>query len=97
MRRQRNVFDQIGFSPEESAALTMKSELYSKIMRRAEHYSQKQLQEILGEPQPRISDLLRGKMAKFSLDALVRYAAALDMRPEIKVHQPVVAMSASAH
>ena len=95
MRRERNVFDDLGFSQEESVALTMKSELHSRIMRCVKHYSQSQLQEILGEPQPRVSDLLRGKISKFSLDALVGYAAALDMRPEIKVHQPVVMMAVS--
>ena len=51
-------------------------------------YSQKQLQVILGETQPRISDLLLGKISKFSLDTLVNYAGALDMRPEIKTHAP---------
>lgn len=97
MRKERTVFDDLGFSPEESAALTMKSELHSKIMRCAKNYSQSQLQEILGEPQPRVSDLLRGKISKFSLDALVGYAAALNMRPKIRTCQPVVAMSAAAH
>ncbi len=90
MRRKRNVFDDLGFSPEESAALTMKAELHSRIVRCAKHYSQSQLQKILGESQPRVSDLLRGKISKFSLDALVGYAAALDMRPEIKTRQPAV-------
>jgi predicted XRE-type DNA-binding protein len=95
-RKVRTVFDDLGFSPEESAALTMKSELHPKIMRCAKNYSQSQLQKILGEPQPRISDLLRGKISKFSLDALVGYAAALNMRPEIRNHEPVVATSESA-
>jgi predicted XRE-type DNA-binding protein len=88
MRRKRNVFDDLGFSPEESAALTMKAELHSRIIRCAKNYSQSQLQKILGESQPRVSDLLRGKISKFSLDALVGYAAALDMPPEIRTHQP---------
>ena len=91
MRRQRNVFDDLGFSPEEAAALTMKAKLHSKIVRCAKKYSQAQLQEILGESQPRISDLLRGKIAKFSLETLVQYAEALDMRPEIKLREPVTA------
>ncbi|MGB8523853.1 MAG: helix-turn-helix transcriptional regulator [Candidatus Acidiferrales bacterium] len=90
MRRKRNVFDDLGFSPEESAALTMKAELHSRIVRCAKNYSQRQLQKILGESQPRVSDLLRGKISKFSLDALVGYAAALDMRPEIKTRQLAV-------
>ena len=89
MRRERNVFDDLGFSSEEAAALTMKSELHSKIIRYAKHYSQTQLQQMLKEPQPRVSDLLRGKIAKFSLETLVNYAEALNMRPEIKTHAPV--------
>ena len=67
----------------------MKSELHSKIIRYAKHYSQTQLQQMLKEPQPRVSDLLRGKIAKFSLETLVNYAEALNMRPEIKTHAPV--------
>ncbi len=95
MRRERNVFDDLGFSPEEAAALTMKSKLHSKIIRYAKNYSQSQLQQMLGEPQPRISDLLRGKIAKFSLETLVNYAEALQMRPEIRTHEPVTVLSAA--
>ena len=95
MRRERNVFDDLGFSREEAAALHMKSMLHSKIVRYAKNYSQGQLQKLLGEPQPRISDLLRGKISKFSLEALVNYAEALNMRPEIRTHQPVIVLSAA--
>jgi predicted XRE-type DNA-binding protein len=96
VRREKNVFDDLGFSSEEAAALTIKSKLHSQIVRCAKHYSQRQLKEILGEPQPRISDLLRGKIAKFSLETLVTYADALDMRPEIKTHPPVMTMIAAS-
>ena len=51
--------------------------------------------KILREPQPRVSDLLRGKIAKFCLEALVNYAEALDMRPEIRTHEPVMATAAA--
>jgi len=94
VRREPNVFDDLGFSPEEAAALAMKSELQSKIIRYAKRYSQAQLQQMLKEPQqPRVSDLLRGKIAKFSLETLVNYAVALNMRPEIKTHAPVAMLS----
>lgn len=88
MRRKRNVFDDLGFSPDEAAAATMKSELHSKILRYAQNCSQARLQEILGEAQPRVSDLLRGKISKFCLETLVNYAEALHMRPEIRTYQP---------
>jgi hypothetical protein len=38
---------------------------------------------------------LTGKIANFSLDTLIEYAAALKMRPEIKTHKPVVAIAAA--
>ncbi len=86
--RRRNVFDDLGFSPEESAALEMKSKLHSKIVDYAKRYSQSELAQMLGESQPRVSDLLRGKSSKFSLETLVTYAEVLHMRPEIKIHEP---------
>jgi len=94
VRRERNVFDDLGFSPEDAAALTMKSELHSKIIRYAKRYKQARLQQILGESQPRISDLLRGKISKFSLETLVTYAEALHMRPKIRTHEPVAVIAA---
>jgi predicted XRE-type DNA-binding protein len=95
-RNERNVFDDLGFSREEAVALTMKAALHRKIVQYAKHYSQTQLRKMLGESQPRISDLMRGKISKFSLEMLVTYADALNMRPEIKTHEPVLMLAAQA-
>ena len=81
------LFEDLGFSPEEAAALKLKADLHTKIVKRASRYSQKQLQTILDESQPRISDLLRGKMSKFSLEMLVIYAEKLGLRTEIKTRK----------
>ena len=80
----KNVFEDLGFSPEQGAALKLKADLHTKVVKRAARYSQKQLQTILDEPQPRVSDLLRGKMSKFSLETLVIYAERLGLRTEIR-------------
>ncbi|MGP0021332.1 MAG: helix-turn-helix domain-containing protein [Candidatus Sulfotelmatobacter sp.] len=80
----RNVFEDLGFSPEEATALKHKTDLHTKIVRRAGNYSQQELQTILGTTQPRISDLLCGKMSKFSLEMLVVYAEKLGLHTEIK-------------
>ncbi len=90
MHRERNVFDDLGFSREEASELSAKARLCSEIVRYARgHYSQAELVKILGETQPRISDLMRGKISKFSLDKLFAYAENLHMNPEIRVHRPV--------
>lgn len=90
--RKRNVFDDLGFSSEDAAALYIKSKLHSKIVNIAKNYSQSVLAEMLDESQPRISDLMTGKISKFSLETLINYAEALHMRPEIKTHEPVMTM-----
>lgn len=87
--RKSNVFNDLGFSPEEATALKMKATLHSEIIIRAKNYRQNELQQIFDESQPRISDLLTGKISKFSLEALVGYAEALNLRPEITTHEPV--------
>ena len=83
----KSLFEDLGFSPEEAAALKLKTDLHTKIVKCAARYSQKQLQAILDESQPRVSDLLRGKMSKFSLEMLVIYAEKLGLRTEIKTRK----------
>jgi len=72
-----NVIDDLGFAPEKATALKFKAELYRAILKYARRYSQKDLQGILGEPQPRVSELLNGKIANKSVDKLLQYAGRL--------------------
>jgi predicted XRE-type DNA-binding protein len=78
------LFEDLGFSPEQAAALKLKADLNTRIVKAAEGYTRQQLQAKLGTSQPRVSDLLRGKMSKFSLDTLVVYAELLGLQTEIK-------------
>jgi predicted XRE-type DNA-binding protein len=82
-----DVFEQIGFSREEAASLKMKSELHSQIIKtiKRKGYTQADLQKRLDESQPRVSDLMTGKISKFSLETLITYAEALGLRPQILV------------
>lgn len=80
----RNVFEDLGFSQEEAAALKLKTDLHTAIVKRASKHSQQELQSLLNTTQPRISDLLRGKMSKFSLEMLVIFAEKLGLHTEIK-------------
>ena len=47
--------------------------------------SQAQAAKLFGVTQPRISDLMRGKINLFGLDALVNMAAAAGLRVEMRV------------
>jgi len=82
-----NVLDDLGFSPEQATALKFKAELYQAILKVAKKYSQRELQIILGEPQPRVSELLNGKIANKSVDKLLSYAGRLGIEAKAKFAQ----------
>jgi predicted XRE-type DNA-binding protein len=82
-----NVLDDLGFSPEQATALKFKAELYQAILKYTQKYSQKELQAILGEPQPRVSELLNGKIANKSVDKLLHYAGRLGIEAKAKFAQ----------
>ena len=82
-----NVLDDLGFSPEEATALKFKAELYQAVLKVARKYSQKELQVILAEPQPRVSELLNGKIANKSVDKLLYYAGRLGIEARARFAQ----------
>ncbi|MHB8526469.1 MAG: helix-turn-helix domain-containing protein, partial [Candidatus Acidiferrales bacterium] len=82
-----SVLDDLGFSPEQAIALKFKAELYQAILKVAKNYSQKELQRILGESQPRVSELLNGKIANKSVDKLLYYAGRLGIEARAKFAQ----------
>ena len=79
-----DVLDDLGFSPEEAVALKFKADLYQAIMRYARKYSPKQLEAIFGEPQPRVSELLNGKIGNKSVDKLLAYAYAVEQAAGVR-------------
>lgn len=82
-----SVLDDLGFPPEQATTLKFKAELYQAILKVAEKYSQKELQIILGEPQPRVSELLNGKIGSKSVDKLLSYAGRLGIEAKAKFTQ----------
>ena len=74
MRRARaNIFQDLGFDPEESENLRLRADLMidlSKVID-SKGWTQEEAAEIMRVSQPRISDLVRGKIDRFSIDSLV--------------------------
>ena len=72
-----NVFADLGFPPDEVAVLTLRAELMVKLRKliAAKGWTQAQAAEELGVTQSRVSDLVRGKHERFSLDMLVTLSA----------------------
>ena len=83
--RFESVWDAIADTPEEAANLRVRSELMDKISEliAANGWTQVEAAARCGLTQPRISDLLRGRLSRFSLDALVNIAAALGQRVHV--------------
>jgi len=77
-----SVWDAIADTPEQAANLRARAELMQKIAARLkEHdWTQAEAASRCGVTQPRINDLLRGRVSPFSLDALVNIATALGCR-----------------
>ena len=80
-----NVWDALADTPEESANLTLRSDLMMRIeaIIKQNRWTQAEAAKRCGVTQPRINDLLRGRISRFSLDALVNIASALGRRVTI--------------
>lgn len=86
-QRFANVWDAIADTPEEAANLTLRAQLMDEIEAIIEHngWTQAEAAKRCGVSQPRINDLLRGRIARFSLDALVNIAAALGRKVRVSL------------
>jgi predicted XRE-type DNA-binding protein len=80
-----SVWDAVADSPEQAADLKARAELIQKIVARLKRFDWTQAEEAThcGLTHPRIHDLLRGRVSRFSLDALVNIATALGCRVRV--------------
>lgn len=74
-----NVFVDLGFDPAEAAVLQMRSNLMSdlRLYIEKQKLTQAEAAKRLGIAQSRVSDLVRGKWDKFSLEMLITLEARL--------------------
>jgi predicted XRE-type DNA-binding protein len=86
-RGSGNIFADLGFSPGEAQNLLLRAELMSQIRRAAKGLTQAEAARKFGVTQPRMNDLLRGKLDKFSLDALVNMLGKAGLRVEVQVRK----------
>ena len=84
-RGSGNVFLDVGFSPGEANNLMLRAQLMSRVRDAARGASQREAAKRFGINQPRLNDVLRGRIDKFSLDALVNMLAHAGMRVELRV------------
>ena len=81
-----NVFIDLGYSPDEAAILQMRADLMADLRKfiKAKKLKQAKAAEIFGVSQSRVSDLIRGKWERFSLEMLITLATKAGMRVTLK-------------
>lgn len=72
-RSTGNVFRDLGFSNEEAENLKIRTDLMIRLSRliKSRRLTQAQAARVFKVTQPRVSDLVRGKIDRFSIDTLV--------------------------
>lgn len=91
IQRFASVWDAIEDIPEEAENMKLRSILMQALKGHIERsqLSQAQAAKLLGVTQPRVSDLMRGKINLFALDALVNMASAAGLHIEMRVLESI--------
>ena len=84
-RSSGNLFRDLGFSPEEATNLKVRSDLMIRLSKliEARGLTQAQAAKLFGVTQPRVSDLVRGKIDRFSIDTLIAMLGHAGVRVQI--------------
>jgi predicted XRE-type DNA-binding protein len=92
-KRFTSVWDAVEDTPQEAASMRARSSLMMNLAEviRQQGITQAEAAALFGVTQPRISDLMRGKVNLFSLDTLIDMAATAGMGPTVKVSMPKAA------
>ena len=86
-RSTGNVFRDLGFSQEEAENLKIRTDLMIRLSKLIEtrRLTQAQAAKLFEVTQPRISDLVRGKIDRFSIDTLVAMLGHAGIRVQVVV------------
>ncbi len=89
-RSSGNVFRDLGFPEEEAEHLRVRADLLIQIQKALDARGLKQADaaKLLGVTQPRVSDLVRGRLDLFSVDSLIDMLAKLGVRVRLVIVLP---------
>ena len=89
-RSTGNVFRDLGFSAEEAEHLKVRSNLMLHVQKviSARGLTQARAAKILGVTQPRVSDLMRGRIDLFSTDTVIEMLNHLGLHVKIVIASP---------
>lgn len=86
-KTRTDVFHDLGFTPAESVNLRLRAAMMNVLIAHIEKKKLTQVQaaRLLGITQPRVSNLMRGRIDLFSIDTLVNLLAAAGLRVDLRV------------
>jgi predicted XRE-type DNA-binding protein len=97
-RKFASVWDAVEDTPLAAAVMRARSELMMALQTwvKTSGITQAEAAKLLGVTQPRMSDLMRGKISLFSLDTLMDMATLAGMEPQVTIKKPKAAKKARA-
>ena len=85
-----SVLDELGFEASDALEIKVKAEIYRELLKHIHErgYSQKQLAGVLDIHQPDASHLLNGRISRFSVGKLIKFAGKLNLRAQVRLTRP---------
>ncbi|MDP1610723.1 MAG: XRE family transcriptional regulator [Sulfuritalea sp.] len=89
-QRFASVWDAIEDTPQQAASMRARSELMMAMQGwvKGSGKTQAEAARLFGITQPRMSDLMRGKISLFSLEALMDMATVAGLEPHVTIKKP---------
>lgn len=86
-RTKGSVLDQLNMSEQARLELKLKADLHQDILKliRKKRVTPRQLEKLFDIPQPRVSELLRGKLSLLSVSKLLYYAHLLGAHADVRL------------
>ncbi len=87
VKGQDNIFDDLGFNPEEAANLKIRADLILDLQKyiKKREWTQQEAASFFNETQPRMSNLMNGDIERFSIDKLVQMISKAGMTIKVEV------------
>jgi predicted XRE-type DNA-binding protein len=86
-RTMGSVLDELNMSAQDRLELKLKADLHQDILKliKRKKITPRQLEKLFDIPQPRVSELLRGKLSLLSVSKLLYYAHLLGARADVRL------------
>ncbi len=83
----KSIFHELGYDAEKAFMLELKSKVLTRILEsvKKSKLTQHELSKLLDQPQPRVSELLNGKLSLLSLEKLLEYYRKLGGKVDIEL------------